>query len=102
MLYRIWVIVLCIAFVFATSGNSSGLIFKNMAIAYHMDLIPESPIVPFAEEINEEVKEPKSNRVEIINIPPQEINRLVSHGILERLFKLSPHIREIPVPPPEL
>ena len=53
------IILLCMTFIFATSGNSRGLIFKNLAKTEHELKVKNDFGMPAAEEIFEQVTEKK-------------------------------------------
>lgn len=99
---KYFAIFLCLLFVFATSGNSRGLIFKNLAKTYHSIHIDNQTQVPSPEEINEQINEHKVLIKYFINLPHFTESNAIDHRFANFLRNVSPHILEIPVPPPEL
>ncbi len=101
MLKTLGTIFLCMTFIFATSGNSRGLIFKNLAKAEHELMVKNDISVPAAEEIFEQVAEKKTtisiSQLPLITIDQTDISHL--NFYLARL--ILHHINDIPVPPPK-
>lgn len=88
-------------FIFATSGNNQGLIFKNLAKSPIELKIKNVFGVPAAEEIFEQVTE-KKPPISVIKFPFVSIDRTdISHlnFYLARIIVL--HVNDIPVPPPK-
>lgn len=67
MLKNLGIILLCMTLVFTTSGNSRGLIFKNLAKTMHSMKIDSNAPIPAAEEIFEQIDEKKVSITILVN-----------------------------------
>ena len=101
MLKNLGIILLCMTFIFATSGNSRGLIFKNMAKT-SFELKEKIDFgAPAAEEVFEQVTEKKPpTSVFYFPIVFQEVYNLDhSNFFIKRVLII--YVNDIPVPPPK-
>lgn len=100
MLRTISIAILCITLVFSTSGNSRGLIFKNLAKDLHSLKTDLNAPTPAAEEIFEQVNEKKVPIAILVNplikVKENELMRLApsDEWLRNNLF------RKIQLPPP--
>lgn len=101
MLKNIGIIFLCLTFIFATSGNSRGLIFKNIAKT-SIELKEKVDFgAPAAEEVFEQVTEKKPPTcITTFPLILQEVYNVDhSNFFLKRILII--HVNDIPVPPPK-
>jgi len=95
------IILLCMTFIFATSGNSRGLIFKNLAKTEHELKVKNDFGMPAAEEIFEQVteKKPPTSILKFPYFPIEQRDMLHLNYFLNRSILL--HINDIVIPPPK-
>ena len=88
-------------FIFATSGNSRGLIFKNLAKTEHELKVKNDFGMPAAEEIFEQVteKKPPTSILKFPYFPIEQRDMLHLNYFLNRSILL--HINDIVIPPPK-
>lgn len=101
MLKRLGYIFLCLTFVFATSGNSAGLIFKNMAKTSHELKMKADAQSPAAEEIFEQVTEKRPPAILTFYFNDVNVLKTVNHSNIFINDFIPSYIHDIPVPPPK-